>query len=132
MESKQVYVSNLPANVFEEDIAGLFGSIGVLAVDKRSKKAKIWLYRDKETGSLKGDGTVTYDDPEAAKAAVSWFNNYDFNGSNLHVSLAQRKVRPRMQNMSANGGAVTDAPRLLGLDSGCGWILRATSTTAYV
>eukprot|EP00958_Prasinococcus_capsulatus_P008201 scaffold781_cov394-Prasinococcus_capsulatus_cf.AAC.24 len=88
---KQVYVSNLPPDSFEEDLATLFGSIGVLAVDKRTRKPKIWLYRDKETGSLKGDGTVTYDDPEAAKAAVQWFNNYDFNGSHLHVSLAQRR-----------------------------------------
>lgn len=37
-------------------------------------KKKVTLYRDKVTGVGKGDGTVTYQDPEASQAAVDWFN----------------------------------------------------------
>ncbi|KAJ9534993.1 hypothetical protein QJQ45_029647, partial [Haematococcus lacustris] len=73
-----VYVAGLPQNVTESDIAEYFGSIGVLKVDKKTGKKKIWLYRDKDTGALKGDGTVTYEDPFSASSAVEWFNNKDW------------------------------------------------------
>ena len=44
-------------------------------------KHKIWLYRDKETGQLKGDGTVSYEDPFSASSAVDWFSNKDWKGA---------------------------------------------------
>jgi hypothetical protein len=49
-------------------------------MDKKAKKPKIWLYRDKETGALKGDGTVTYEDPFSAGSAVQWFSGKEWNG----------------------------------------------------
>jgi RNA-binding protein FUS len=74
-------------------------------------KPKIWLYKDKETGSGKGEATVTYDDTNAAQSAISWFNGQgkgavfrmvvkaivdfcvfvEFNGARIQVSLAQRQ-----------------------------------------
>jgi RNA-binding protein FUS len=36
---------------------------------------KIWIYRDKASGLPKGEATITYDDYEAAKSAISWFNS---------------------------------------------------------
>ena len=44
------------------------------------EKHKIWLYKDKATGQMKGDGTVTYEDPFSAGSAVQWFNGKDFKG----------------------------------------------------
>lgn len=41
---------------------------------------QIWLYRDKATGELKGDATVTYEDPFAASSAPSWFDGKEWNG----------------------------------------------------
>lgn len=38
------------------------------------------LYRDKETGALKGDGTVSYEDPFSAGSAVEWFNEKEWKG----------------------------------------------------
>lgn len=32
------------------------------------------MYKDKMTGKPKGECTVTYDDPDAAKSAITWFN----------------------------------------------------------
>lgn len=40
------------------EIAEYFGTIGIIKTDKKTKGPKIWLYRDKVSGSLKGDGTV--------------------------------------------------------------------------
>lgn len=54
-------------------------------------KPKIWLYRNKETGLSKGEATVTYDDANAAGSAISWFDNNNFNGATIRVSLAQRQ-----------------------------------------
>lgn len=54
-------------------------------------KPKIWLYRNKETGDSKGEATITYDDANAAKSAISWFDNKEFSGAKIHVSLAQRQ-----------------------------------------
>lgn len=54
-------------------------------------KPKVWLYKNKETGESKGEATVTYDDPSAAKSAISWFDNNNFSGATIRVSLAQRQ-----------------------------------------
>ena len=32
------------------------------------------LYSDKATGRLKGEATVSFDDPPSAKAAIAWFD----------------------------------------------------------
>lgn len=32
------------------------------------------MYKDKVTGKPKGECTVTYDDPDAARSAITWFN----------------------------------------------------------
>lgn len=45
-------------------------------------------YRDKESGSLKGDGTVSYEDPFSAASAVQWFNNKDWKGDAWRVQEA--------------------------------------------
>lgn len=53
-------------------------------------KPKIWIYKNKETGLPKGEATVTYDDANAAKSAINWFDGKEFNNSVIRVSLAQR------------------------------------------
>lgn len=62
-------------------------------------KPKIWLYKNKETGMSKGEATVTYDDANAAASAINWFDNKDFNGASIRVSLAQRQ-----NNWQKSGG----------------------------
>ena len=97
-----VYVAGLPDVVTEKDIAAHFGSIGTLKQDKKRRCDKIWLYRDRDTGLPKGDATVSYADPHAAEAAVSWFNNTEFMGSTLAVSLAERKGGGDSLNLPAS------------------------------
>jgi RNA-binding protein FUS len=75
-----VYVTGLPPNITEDDVAEYFGSIGVIKIDKKTRGKKIWLYRDKATGQLKGDGTVSYDDPFSAGSAVQWFHDKEWKG----------------------------------------------------
>lgn len=54
-------------------------------------KHKIWLYKDKITGLSKGEATVTYDDSNAAKSAITWFNGKDFRGTVITVQLATKR-----------------------------------------
>ena len=108
-----VYVAGLPDTVSERDIAAHFGSIGQLKQDKKRRCEKIWLYRDRDTGLPKGDATVSYMDPHAAEAAVNWFNNTQFMGRTLSVSLAERKgagrpsTSPRVTSPIPSGATPT-------------------------
>lgn len=54
---------------------------------------KLKLYKD-SNGNLKGDGTVTYEDPSAASAAIEWYNGQPFMGSVLKVEFAGNKTAP--------------------------------------
>jgi RNA-binding protein FUS len=56
-------------------------------LDKKTGKPKIWIYRDKVTGKGKGEATLTYDDPEAAKSAINWFNGLFAFSFNLILEL---------------------------------------------
>ncbi|KAL6781252.1 hypothetical protein ACKKBG_A10390 [Auxenochlorella protothecoides x Auxenochlorella symbiontica] len=88
----QIYISGLPRDVTEDQLASHFGQIGTIKLDKKKRPPtpKIWLYRDKATGQLKGDATITYEDPFAASQAPSWFDGKEFLGKTLHVSLAEK------------------------------------------
>jgi len=68
-----------------------FCKIGVIKWDKKSNRDKIWIYKDKSTGSIKGDATITYEDPPTAQAAIDWFDGHDFFGSTIRVERATVK-----------------------------------------
>ncbi|XP_021918776.1 nucleolin-like isoform X6 [Zootermopsis nevadensis] len=86
-----VFVSGMNPALTEEDIQQHFGAIGVIKTDRRSGKPKIWMYKDKITGKPKGEATVTYDDANAARSAIDWFDGKDFKGSIIKVQMAQHK-----------------------------------------
>lgn len=85
-----VFVSGMDETADENEIAHHFGAIGIIKKDKKTQKPKIWIYRDKQTGSSKGECTITYDDPHTASSAIEWFDGKEFKGSTIKVSLAQR------------------------------------------
>ena len=45
-----------------------------LQMNKKTNQLMINLYSDKATGRLKGEATVSFDDPPSAKAAIDWFD----------------------------------------------------------
>lgn len=49
------------------------------------------MYRDKATGKSKGEATVTYDDQNAARSAIDWFDGKEFKGCTIKVQIAQHK-----------------------------------------
>lgn len=91
VQNDTIFVQNLPKTATTKDLETSFGAIGIIKLDKRTKAPKIWIYKDKNTGEGKGEATITYDDPEAAGAAINWFNDKEVLGNIVKVSLATRK-----------------------------------------
>lgn len=83
VQNDTIFVQNLPKSATTKDLETSFGAIGIIKLDKRTKAPKIWIYKDKNTGEGKGEATITYDDPEAAGAAINWFNG---KSSSTHLS----------------------------------------------
>ncbi|XP_076306436.1 TATA-binding protein-associated factor 2N-like isoform X1 [Tachypleus tridentatus] len=86
-----IFVTGLPEDVSEQQLSEHFGCIGIIKMDKKTGKPKIWIYKDKMTGRGKGEATITYDDPPTATSAISWFSGKEFLGNIIKVELAQRK-----------------------------------------
>ncbi|XP_037028405.1 RNA-binding protein cabeza isoform X8 [Bradysia coprophila] len=99
-----IFIAGMNPSATEEDIANHFGAIGIIKKDKKTMKPKIWLYRNKETGDSKGEATVTYDDANAAKSAIEWFDGREFNGETVRVSLAQRQNNWKQGGGGGGGG----------------------------
>lgn len=51
---------------------------GSSQVNKKTGLPMINLYTDRDTGKLKGEATVSFDDPPSAKAAIDWFDGEFF------------------------------------------------------
>lgn len=73
------------------DLKDVFGSFGVIATDKKTGDVSIKLYMN---GSVpKGDGVLTYEDPNAAHKAVDEFTGYLLKRSPLKVEMAGKSVQ---------------------------------------
>jgi RNA-binding protein FUS len=90
-DTDTVYISGLPPDATEASVAAHFGTIGVVKDDRKRGGKRVWLYRDKATGALKGDGTVQYEDPFSAASAVEWFNGKPFPAAGAAAAAAGKK-----------------------------------------
>lgn len=102
-DNNTIFVQGLGDNYTVDSVADFFKQIGIIKVQWLGKKCHcdaymvrvllslifscfctqvnkktglpmINLYTDRETGKLKGEATVSFDDPPSAKAAIDWFD----------------------------------------------------------
>ena len=82
----QIFVQFLPKDVRESDIKNYFSSVGEIKNDKLTKKDRIWLYKDKETGRPTGECTITYRNTETQQKALQTYNGEYFQGCKIDVT----------------------------------------------
>jgi RNA recognition motif-containing protein len=90
METK-LYVGNLSYNVTEDDLRQLFAQAGEIK--------DVALILDRDTRRSKGFGFVEMTNQADSEKAIQMFNEYEFEGRKLTVSIA----RPR-EERSGGGG----------------------------
>lgn len=76
-----IRVTNLPGDMQDSDIKDLFGPIGRIS--------RIFLARDKYTGTSRGYAFVSFEKHEHAQLAVKTFNGYGYANLILKVELAR-------------------------------------------
>ncbi|XP_051963077.1 RNA-binding protein FUS-like isoform X3 [Xyrauchen texanus] len=100
-DNNTIFVQGLGEDVSTQEVGDYFKQIGIIKVNKKTGLPMINLYTDKATGRLKGEATVSFDDPPSAKAAIDWFDGKEFQGRPIKVSFATR----RAEFTSRGGGA---------------------------
>ena len=70
----QVFIEGLPLNVQVNDVVKYFSTVGKVKLDRETRNPRVWLYKNKNTGDLTGEATVTYVDRESQKLAIQSFH----------------------------------------------------------
>ncbi len=89
MDSKKLFVGNLPYSADENQLKELFGQAGTVA--------SVSVITDKYSGRSKGFGFVEMATAEEAQKAMDMFNGYELEGRKLNVNEARplEERRPR-------------------------------------
>jgi RNA recognition motif-containing protein len=103
VNSKKLYVGNLPYSMSEDDLRNLFSQYGEIT--------NVTLIIDRMSGRSKGFGFVEFATDEEATAAAEATNNMEFDGRALVVNVARPQApredrggfRPRFNDRSGGG-----------------------------
>ncbi|XP_062875078.1 RNA-binding protein FUS isoform X2 [Trichomycterus rosablanca] len=109
-DNNTIFVQGLGDDYSVESVADFFKQIGIIKMNKKTGLPMINLYTDRETGKLKGEATVSFDDPPSAKAAIDWFDGKDFNGNSIKVSFATRRAEFGRGGGAMRGGSGRGGP----------------------
>lgn len=83
--STNLYVGNLPFSTTADQLEALFAEHGAVL--------RAQVISDRETGRSRGFGFVEMETDEGAQAAISAFNDQDYNGRKLNVNVARERSR---------------------------------------
>ncbi|XP_067141167.1 17S U2 SnRNP complex component HTATSF1 [Centruroides vittatus] len=87
-----VYVSNLPLSMTDEEFVELMSKCGLIMKDPDSGQFKIKLYRNPD-GSLKGDGRCCYIKVESVDLALNILDGYIYKDKVIHVERAKFEMK---------------------------------------
>ena len=91
-----VYITGLPTDTNEKEVADFFAKVGILDIDPELQTPKVKLYRQKHPKTaLKGDATVCYARPESVNLALqildgAIFRTVDSNGKFIEPHNANK------------------------------------------
>lgn len=104
-----VYVTGLPQDTNEDEVAKYFSKVGILDLDPETQKPKVKLYRMKngdgnKPGLLKGDASVCYARPESVELALQILDdNLYRDGATLTVQRAKFEQQGSFDHRSTGG-----------------------------
>lgn len=87
-----VYVSNLPLDITDEEFSELMKKCGLVMFDPKKRTPKLKLYKD-ENGQPKGDGLCCYIKSESVSLALQILDGYDVRGKKIKVELAKFEMK---------------------------------------
>lgn len=104
-QNTNVYVSNLPLNIEEQEFVDLMQKCGLVMRDPTNGNFKVKLYKEPGTGYLKGDALCTYIRIESIDLALNLLDGYNYKGHILKVERAKfqlkgefdPKLKPKMK-----------------------------------
>ena len=100
---RKLYVGNLPYEVGEAELQGLFAQVGEVE--------SVRVMRDMATGRARGFAFVEMSTEEAAQKAVTELNAKELGGRSLTVNEARPKPEYASAGGSARGGRSRHEPR---------------------
>lgn len=111
-----IYVTGLPKDTNEEEVAAYFSKVGILDLDPETQKPKVKLYRSTkgENGALKGDASICYARPESVELALQILDENIFrDDATLSVQRAKFEQHGTFDGDSKTGGRrmVSEAKR---------------------
>ncbi|KAF2813406.1 putative nuclear mRNA splicing factor-associated protein [Mytilinidion resinicola] len=103
-----IYITSLPLDATEEEVATEFSRYGVIAVATESGHARVKLYND-EDGNFKGDALVVYHRPESVQLAIQMADDADFRIGQkgppaiIHVTVADTTYKKQKERTAKVG-----------------------------
>lgn len=101
--NRRLYVGNLPYEVTEDDLQGLFGGVGAVA--------SVNIMRDRETGRARGFAFVEMATEADAQNAIDKLHDRPFGGRNLTVNEARPQPARSFGGGGGGGGRGGDRKR---------------------
>ena len=83
--AKKIYVGNLNYGTTEDQLSQLFAQYGTVVSSS--------VVTDRYSGRSRGFGFIEMEEDDAAEAAISALDGYEYDGRNLRVNEANNKPR---------------------------------------
>eukprot|EP00956_Cyclotella_meneghiniana_P031056 scaffold80424_cov70-Cyclotella_meneghiniana.AAC.4 len=103
-----IYVTGLPSDTNEQEVATYFSKCGVIDLDPETQKPKVKLYRNKSEGrTVKGDASICYARAESVDLALQILDENLFrDGAILSVQRAKFEQNADFDGKAKNGKRV--------------------------